>query len=204
MTASSLTLSAVGGVPSPRSPNVSESGRVISNAPVPLDARFLRLFAPLLLALIFLLAPAASAQAPAPAPASEPFRLNIGLEGANKQYHTRILICEATRRLAGDTIEAREIDAIRVVGKSEPVRVYELLGAAGEISPEMTELRLHYEQGLAFYRAGQWAPAMDAFERCLKLRPDDGPAQLFVERVRLLAERTPAAPWDGVWTFTQK
>jgi flagellar biosynthetic protein FliP len=54
----------------------------------------LRAFTPLLLALFFFLAPAASAQAPgpaAPAPAaqpgtapSEPFRLNIGLEGANR------------------------------------------------------------------------------------------------------------------------
>jgi flagellar biosynthesis protein FliP len=56
----------------------------------------LRAFAPLLLAVLFFLAPAAFAQAPAPAPAappaattpaagpSEPFRLNIGLEGANR------------------------------------------------------------------------------------------------------------------------
>ncbi len=62
-----------------------------STVNAPYLPKFLRLFAPLLLALVFFLAPAASAQAPAPAapapataPASEPFRLNIGLEGANK------------------------------------------------------------------------------------------------------------------------
>jgi class 3 adenylate cyclase len=50
------------------------------------------------------------------------------LEGANKRYGTRILINEETRRLAAETIEAREIDLIRVVGRAEPTRVHELIG----------------------------------------------------------------------------
>ncbi|MGH8649620.1 MAG: adenylate/guanylate cyclase domain-containing protein, partial [Burkholderiales bacterium] len=42
------------------------------------------------------------------------------LEGANKEYGTTILINEDTRMLAADAVEARELDSIRVVGKSEP------------------------------------------------------------------------------------
>jgi flagellar biosynthetic protein FliP len=68
--------------------------RVRDNAPY--LQKFLRAFTPLLLALFFFLAPAASAQAPGPATpppatapgaapaAQQPFRLNIGLEGANR------------------------------------------------------------------------------------------------------------------------
>jgi class 3 adenylate cyclase/CHASE2 domain-containing sensor protein len=56
--------------------------------------------------------------------------VNLGsrLEGANKQYGTYIMISDATRALAGeDAFVTRELDLIRVKGKAEPVRVYELL-----------------------------------------------------------------------------
>lgn len=126
------------------------------------------------------------------------------LEGTNKQYGTQILINEETRRLAGETIEVREIDAIRVVGKVDPVRVFELIGRGGEITPQQEALRARYEGGLAFYRQANWEAARQAFESCLQIAPDDGPAQLLLERVRLLSEQPPPENWDGVWTMTQK
>jgi len=56
--------------------------------------------------------------------------VNLGsrLEGANKQYGTYLMISEATRELAGaNKFVTRELDMIRVKGKAEPVRVYELM-----------------------------------------------------------------------------
>jgi adenylate cyclase len=44
------------------------------------------------------------------------------LEGANKFYGTTILASQATARLAGTAIAWREIDIVRVVGRSEPVQ----------------------------------------------------------------------------------
>jgi Adenylate and Guanylate cyclase catalytic domain len=49
------------------------------------------------------------------------------LEGANKIYGTRVLISEATNRLAADSVETWEIDSVLVVGKTEPQRIFELL-----------------------------------------------------------------------------
>jgi len=126
------------------------------------------------------------------------------LEGANKQYGTQILISEDTRKLAGKAIEAREIDAIRVVGKTDPVRVYELIGRTGDISPKTAELCTHYERGLAHYRKCEWGEARCAFEECLKIKPEDGPSLLFVDRIRLLEGQTLTERWDGVWTLTEK
>ena len=126
------------------------------------------------------------------------------LEGTNKQYGTQILINEETRRLAGDTIEAREIDAIRVVGKVDPVRVFELVGRKGEITPQQDELRNRYERGLALYREARWEEAKVAFESCLAVAPDDGPARLLLDRVKLLAAQPLPENWDGVWTLTEK
>lgn len=61
--------------------------------------------------------------------------INLGsrLEGTNKQYGTRIIISEFTYAKVKDRVHARELDDIRVKGKNEPVKIYELLGL---VNPE--------------------------------------------------------------------
>src|SRR3569623_1847859 len=54
------------------------------------------------------------------------------LEGANKWFGTKILIGEATERLARGAIISREGDSIAVYGREEGLSVYELVGLAGE------------------------------------------------------------------------
>lgn len=126
------------------------------------------------------------------------------LEGANKVYRTQILISEETFRLAEPAIEAREIDAIRVVGKTDPVRIYELIAKKGDIAPRAAELRAHYERGLKAYRARQWDEAQDAFSACFAIHPEDGPTLLFIARVDAMRAQTLPEQWDGVWTLTEK
>ena len=58
------------------------------------------------------------------------------LESVNKVYGTSIILSEETYRLAQQVIEARELDLITVAGKTEPVRIYEAMGRAGELAPE--------------------------------------------------------------------
>ena len=126
------------------------------------------------------------------------------LESANKVYGTRILIGEDTRKLAGNSIEAREIDAIRVMGKTDPVHIYELIGKSGEISPQTIQLREHFERALSRYRSRRWDEAEAAFEACLKIDAEDGPSLLFLKRVKRFREQAPPEDWDGVWTMTEK
>ena len=121
------------------------------------------------------------------------------LEGINKVYGTLILISEETYRLAQEDIEAREVDVITVAGKTEPVRVYELMGSAGQIEPARIELRKAYAAGLAGYRAQDWDGAKAHFEECLHIMPDDGPAQVLLQRVGVLRSSPPGPDWDGVW-----
>jgi len=49
------------------------------------------------------------------------------LEGANKAYGTSILVSEDTMQAAGAAIVARRVDIVRVVGRAQPVRLYEPL-----------------------------------------------------------------------------
>ena len=60
--------------------------------------------------------------------------VNLGsrLEGLNKFYGTEILIGEQTAAMLGDGFRLREVDSVRVLGKKLPVRIFELLGEAGE------------------------------------------------------------------------
>jgi class 3 adenylate cyclase/cell division protein ZapA (FtsZ GTPase activity inhibitor) len=105
------------------------------------------------------------------------------LEGANKLYGTRVLVGERTARLAGTSVELREIDSAQLAGRGEPERVFEVLGRAGEVDAATLELRDRYAEGLAAYRRGAWAEARAAFAACLDLRPDDRPTVLFLERL---------------------
>jgi len=126
------------------------------------------------------------------------------LEGANKAYGTQVLVGEATARLAGDAVELREIDSILVAGRSEPERVFEVLGRLGVLDAATRDLRDRFAEGLAAYRGGSWDAARAAFTACLAVRPDDGPAAVFLERLTVLAARPPDEAWDGVWSLAAK
>ena len=82
------------------------------------------------------------------------------LEGANKEYGTDIIIGEETRRLAGDRIHVRELDRLMVYGRAGGLAIYELLDVAerGAEPPGWVAL---YDSGLAAYRAGDFAGAID-------------------------------------------
>lgn len=126
------------------------------------------------------------------------------LETANKQYGTHLLVSEETWRMAKDAVETRELDCIQVVGKSEPVRVFELLAKKAQAAPAVLELRDRFEEGLKAYRRCDWAQAEAGFKGCLAINPDDTPSKLFLSRLPYLREHQPAAGWDGVWSLSEK
>jgi adenylate cyclase len=126
------------------------------------------------------------------------------LEGANKAYGTGIMISEETRRQAGSAVVARELDLLRVKGKTEPIRVFELVGRSGEVPAEMEDLLALFARGLALYREMHFAEAAAAFTEALALSPEDGPSRVYVERCREMIASPPAAAWDRVYSLTTK
>jgi adenylate cyclase len=126
------------------------------------------------------------------------------LESINKLYGTSIILSEETYRLAQQAIEARELDLITVAGKTEPVRIYEAMGRAGELKPEQSKLRDEFASGLAAYRRQDWDAAQAHFESCLDTVVEDGPTHLFLERVGLLRGNPPPADWNGIWHLSEK
>jgi adenylate cyclase len=69
------------------------------------------------------------------------------LEGANKLYGTTVLASQATVALTGNALVWRELDAIRVKGRTEAVRVFEPLGVAGEVAADVAGARARLWRG---------------------------------------------------------
>ncbi len=131
--------------------------------------------------------------------------VNLGsrLEGANKEYGTRIIISEATWEYVKDRLATRELDVIRVKGKVHPTRIFEVLGELPFTPPQTTLVR-RFAEGLQAYRARQWQAAIHLFQEVLQDAPDDYPSQLYMQRCQELQTTPPPADWDGVYTMQTK
>jgi class 3 adenylate cyclase len=126
------------------------------------------------------------------------------LERANRVYGTHILVSESTAQAIGSRFETREIDSIFVKGKTETTRVFEVMSAAGKLSEELGRLREYYEAARQSYLAQDWDMAEATFGECLKIRPNDGPSRVFLERVQVLRRNPPGKDWHGVWNLVEK
>jgi adenylate cyclase len=121
------------------------------------------------------------------------------LEGVNKQFRTFTMISAATVELAAGAFPVRELGRVAVVGRKEPVAIYEpmtqeLYESAGErLSAFAAALN-------AFYR-GAFAEAQAGFAA---IAGQDPAAAAYVEKCRALQESPPADAWNGVWLMTSK
>ena len=133
--------------------------------------------------------------------------VNLGsrLESANKQYHTNIMISQNTFQKVQDHVLARELDMLVVSGKTEPIRVYELIGMQNDSTPStLVQLMERYTKGLTLYRKRDWRSAIKAFEEALEIIPDDYPSQLYIERSYLYLSSPPPDDWNGTFILRTK
>ncbi|MBS03934.1 MAG: adenylate/guanylate cyclase domain-containing protein [Gammaproteobacteria bacterium] len=126
------------------------------------------------------------------------------LEGANKAYGSDIMISENTHRLVSGDVDVRELDTIRVVGKSEAVTVYQLLERKNQTQADLSELVEAYEKALAAYKERDFARARGLFEACLVIDSEDGPSRTYQARCAGYMATPPASDWDGVFTLMDK
>jgi adenylate cyclase len=126
------------------------------------------------------------------------------LESACKQYSANLLVSEYTYNCLRGTYVSRDVDEVIVVGKSEPVRVYELLDHYSEEKfPNATKVIERFVEGRKFYKSGNWDEAMTAFRSGLSLNPGDRLSEIYIERCEFLKNNSPE-DWDGVWQLESK
>jgi adenylate cyclase len=125
------------------------------------------------------------------------------LEGANKEYGTRILLGAETRAAAGGAVVARALDVVRVKGKREPIRIHELLALA-PAPPALAAFVERFEQGLSAYEARRWDEAIARFGEADALRGGDPASRAYVERCEAMRRAPPGPAWDGVFQMRSK
>jgi len=126
------------------------------------------------------------------------------LESGAKPYGVDTLISESTYLATRDLIVARELDSIRVVGKDEPARVYQVYGRTGEVDDGKLQVIDVYGQGMTAYRERRWDDAVAYFSEGLKIDPDDGPCAVFIQRCQDFKADPPPETWDAVHTMDSK
>ncbi len=126
------------------------------------------------------------------------------LEGANKFYGTYLVISEFTYEFVKDEVEVKELDLIRVIGKNEPVRVYELLAMKGELPENFQKGRDLFEEALGLYRKQKFQEAKNMFGKVFEFVPGDPPVYIFLKRCEDFIKIEPPHDWDGVFQLTSK
>ncbi len=120
------------------------------------------------------------------------------LEGVNKQYGTFTIISEYTLKEVGNAFEVRELDSIRLVGKKEPVKIYELMAKKGDISSNKRKVVQLFLEGLGAYKEKDWQKAITFFGNALKIDKNDNPSKNFLKRCEDFLISPPPDNWDGI------
>lgn len=147
------------------------------------------------------------------------------LESGAKQYGIYNMIseyvldqpCEAVSSSKGepltvrDLVEARFIDNIAVIGKSEPVKVYELCAMKDGLTEKEKALFEVFDRAMEHYRCMAWDEAIALFEQALELeRFPDGkttPSAVYIERCKEYKKNPPVGvgeQWNCVYKMTKK
>jgi adenylate cyclase len=134
--------------------------------------------------------------------------VNLGsrLEGLTKEYGIKVMMSEYTHaKLTPGRYFTRDLDDIRVKGKTKPVRVFDLmrpdsLRGGGDLRG-FTQL---FNEGRELYRARQFERAKAVFFEGLKIKPEDKSCHMYLGRIENFMQEPPGDDWDGVYTFTHK
>lgn len=108
------------------------------------------------------------------------------LEGANKLFHTNILVSEDTWKRIASQATGRRLGSLRLRGRSEPVRVWELL-ALRLPTPEEQAHIAQFEAAVDALSARRVQEAEAGFQAVLAIRPEDRPARRYLSEARASA-----------------
>ncbi len=125
------------------------------------------------------------------------------LEGANKEYFTKLLLSENVFKKVKDKFICREIDLLIVKGKTEHIRIYEILQKTDKPSQALILLKTNFEKALMLYRNQKWGDAMEAFQKVYDEFKDET-SRVFMDRIKLFKHHAPPENWDGVFALTVK
>ena len=131
------------------------------------------------------------------------------LESSAKQYGIYIQIADSTYQAVKEKVVVRDLDNVRVLGKNEPVKVWELISEVGQEPGQYKKILPAYHEALDLYKNQEWSKAIEAFKASDELEEMFGgrktnPSRIYIPRCEHYLENPPGEDWDGVWTLTSK
>ncbi len=126
------------------------------------------------------------------------------LESLNKLFGTEILMSDPTGEALRERIVARPVGVVQVKGKRQGVEVWEPLALASEDDAVAREIARLFVEGLGAYLDRDFRGAAEQYKAALRLRPEDKPAAVLLERCRDFLSAPPPAEWNGVYVATEK
>ena len=131
------------------------------------------------------------------------------LEASAKQYGVYIQIADTTYQPNKEILVVRDLDFVRVMGKEEPVQVWELIAEKGKESEIYNKILPAYHEALKLYKNQNFKQAIDAFKESDTLEDmfpgrKTNPSRVYIPRCEHFLQNPPGDDWDGVWTLTSK
>lgn len=125
------------------------------------------------------------------------------LEELTKKFQARILISHHTyAEIEPEQYLIREVDTVKVRGRSKAVTIYEVFD---NDSPTLKEKKLQtremVSQGIVKYKNQSFSEALECFQQCLYVFPQDIVALEYVRRCRYFQKFPPPSGdqnWDGI------
>ena len=127
------------------------------------------------------------------------------LEGMTKLYGVGCVVSEATHEVAAD-LAMIELDLVRVVGKTRPVRIFALLGDEVRAQdPDFLGLKAAQGDMLRHYRAMDWEGARQKLALCRATAPFlERLFNVYQDRIDKLSAESALPEWDGVYDALSK
>ena len=126
------------------------------------------------------------------------------LEGVCKVYRVPILMSKDTYLQVRDSVAASFVDRVKVVGRAQPVDLYQPLAPRDEISED--DLRSHrtYERAWSLMHQRLFAEAGKLFDELVKEYPENGLYEVMHARNKAYIKSPPEPSWDGVTALKSK
>lgn len=118
------------------------------------------------------------------------------IEGTNKAFGTYVLISEDTfNKLDNNSISARKIGAVKVVGRKDPVVLYEPF--LRDHDSDLESLSRSYKEGLGYLESGDLDSALNIFSGI----NSDSVARLYIKKIELIKS---GQQKDLIWNILEK
>ncbi|MEM9445017.1 MAG: adenylate/guanylate cyclase domain-containing protein [Verrucomicrobiota bacterium] len=126
------------------------------------------------------------------------------IEGITKQFRTDFMIGQSVADMVSDEFLLQTAGLIRVKGRTQPERVYFVIGELSAASYQTQQRYYQYEQAFYLYLQRNFQEASEFFQQYLENDPDSHLGQLYLEDCLQYLNEPPSNDWDGVHIFKTK